>query len=341
MSKKDTEFEDGTITVTYREDDGEVDRRRLAGIMGAATTAAMVLLIVTFSLGMVGAALGVGIGGFVANFDNVKTNGSASIYPVLGEQAACESAPQLEANLGGTANITSTSDSQPAVEFFKDLPLPGVFTGPNGNQEFARITIAGNNASGEAIQANNLALRLTALEAGVLALGDKADDSITQRASIAEFSSNGDNPVNSYADNGTNVSDPSGYPIDSDARINDSSFTDKTEFGISAKGFAIEDGTAAAHQVTFDGINIQSVNLAVQILNESNGGQNAVVDPDTPSDGDCDSLVKHAALDHQPTNLGEDTDLTESSGGIQLNNTTDVEVDSDNNPRSDNFTNSP
>ena len=338
MSKKDTEFEDGTITVTYREDDGEVDRRRLAGIMGAATTAAMVLLIVTFSLGMVGAALGVGIGGFVANFDNVKTSGNASIYPVLGEQAACESAPQLEANLGGTAEITSTDSSQPAVEFFKDLPLPSPIS--DGDQ-FARITIAGNNDTNDPIEASNLALRLTALEAGVLALGNATDYDIDQRASIAEFSSNGDTAETAYADNGTDVSDPSGYPIDSDARINDSSFTDKTEFGISAKGFAIEDGTAAAHQVTFDGINIQSVNLAVQILNESNGGQNAVVDPDTPSDGDCDSLVKHAALDHQPTNLGEDTNLTESNGGIQLNETTDVEVDSDNNPRSDNFTNSP
>jgi len=53
MPKED---KNGTLVVTYREDEGEVDRRRLAGIMGAATTVMMLFLVIALSLGMVGAA---------------------------------------------------------------------------------------------------------------------------------------------------------------------------------------------------------------------------------------------------------------------------------------------
>jgi hypothetical protein len=160
MSKRDTDS-NGTLVVTYRDDEGEVNKRRLAGILGAATTAMMAMLIVVFSLGMVGAAVGVGIGGFVADFGQVNATDTdgATIYPVLAEQPACESAPQLNADINGEVQIGEY------VEFRKDLPLPSsAFT----NGQIARITIVsdvdpigpGNNT----ISADNLDLRLTALK---------------------------------------------------------------------------------------------------------------------------------------------------------------------------------
>jgi hypothetical protein len=320
MSKKDTDLkDDGTILVTYREDEGEVDRRRLAGIMGAATTAMMVLLVVTLSLGMVGAAMGVGLGGFVANFDKVETGGNASIYPVLGEQAACEQAPQLEAKLAGTANITSVNSSTPAVEFFKDLPLPGsqFYTG-----DYARVTIAGNEVNGtEAITASNLELRLTALEADVLDLGG---------GNIAEFSTDtaGDNPEDSYA---TAQALGNESNITADDSIGSGAFQGETEFGISSSSFAILNGTAAAHQVAFDGIKLGAVNLGVQVLNDSD---NAVVDPSTPGDTDCTALSDYAELDDQPY-TGENTNVTNTNGaGIALDGDTNVTTEDGDGPRS-------
>jgi len=318
MSKKDTDKVDGTLTVTYREDDGEVDRRRLAGIMGAATTAMMVLLIVTFSLGMVGAALGVGLGGFVADFDQVETTDNASIYPVLGEQAACEQAPQLEAKLAGTSNITSTNASTPAVEFFKDLPLPA---GDFYSGDYARVTIAGNEVDGSPITAKNLELRLTALEADVLDLGE---------GNIAEFSTDtaGPNPEDSYA---TEQALGNESNITADSAVGSGDFQGETEFGIDASSFTIESGTAAAHQVAFDGITLGSVNLGVQILNDTD---NAVVDPGTPGDTDCKALSDYAEFDDQPY-TGENTNVTNTDGaGIALDDGTNVTNDDGDGPRS-------
>ena len=90
-----TDEEKEKVTYTRPKDEGEVDSRRLAAVIGAAGTVATIALISMFSIGMVGAALGVGIGGFVANFEQVTYNDSttsgspnAQIYPVLGAQAA-------------------------------------------------------------------------------------------------------------------------------------------------------------------------------------------------------------------------------------------------------------
>ena len=343
MSKKDTDIDNGTLTITYREDEGEVDRRRLAGIMGAATTAMMVLLIVTLSMGMVGAALGVGLGGFVANFDKVETNNSASIYPVLGSQGACANAPQLQAALNGDVQIYSNSTSTPAVEFFKDLPLPDAFFAANS---FARITIAGNGTQDKPIQASNLDLRLTALEAGELALGDQARGatigSDANNVSIAEMRPNNarSGAAQAYAANNSNATSANtGTPIAATTQLNESGFNDQTSFGISGEGFVVDQGTAAAHQVTFDGINLRDVQLAVQIIDGSTN--NSVVNPSSLGSSDCTALSNYAELDDQPY-MGEDTDLTDASeAGIQLDETTNVTEDEFSSPRSDEFTITP
>jgi len=343
MSEKD-----GQLLITYREQEGEVDRRRLAGMLGAATTVMLLFVIVAFSLGMVGAALGVGLGGFVANFDQVQTNNTASIYPVLGEQAACETAPQLQAALNDDVEIIGTDGTTPAVEFFKDLPLPDSF---NNGDEFARITITGNGSLDNPIQASNLDLRLTALEANELALGDKAGDAANtsgtnfdftgvENASIAEMNVDGaSNPEDVYAENESTDSENDPVPIGPTTTLDN--FEDQTEFGISGEGFVIDQGTAAAHQVTFDGINLQGVNLAVQILNGSTGSgevTNAVLDPTTPSSTDCEALSDHAELDDQPY-MGNDTDVTSAdAAGIQLDEDTEVTADEGQSPRSDDTT---
>jgi hypothetical protein len=261
MSKRDTDS-NGTLVVTYREDEGEVDKRRLAGILGAATTVMMLLLVITLSLGMVGAAMGVGIGGFVANFGTVDADGGV-IYPVVGEQAACDNAPQLEASLSGTATVDRY------VEFYKDLPIPSDLS--LNNQDHVRISILSNLSSSN-VTAQNLDLRLTALEAEDLVLGD--NDTTTPKATIQEF---GPNQYN-YTTSGTNEANASYAPTGAGQNaLNGSPATQTPEFGINAStGFSLKNGTAAAHQVAFQQISLPQVDVAVNFINSSfNGDSNS------------------------------------------------------------------
>ncbi len=266
-----TDEEKEKVTYTRPKDEGEVDKRRFAGIMGVAGTVAMIALISFFSIGMVGAALGVGIGGFVANFEQVTYNDStatstptpnAQIYPVLGAQAACDSAPQLEASLTGKANISG------GVEFFKDLPLPG--SGGDGfdSTSFARISIIGSAPDSNPITIDNHDLRLTALESPELKLAD---------ANIREFGpgdyDNGTTPKASYAPSGQGT-------VGSNAG---GTTSNTPEFGINASSFVLpQGGTAAAHQVSFQSISLTNLDLAVNIINNSSpatGPTPRVVDP--------------------------------------------------------------
>ena len=257
MSKRDTDS-NGTLVVTYREDEGEVDKRRLAGILGAATTVMMLLLVITLSLGMVGAAMGVGIGGFVANFGTVDADGGV-IYPVVGEQAACDNAPQLEASLSGTATVDRY------VEFYKDLPIPQELS--LSNQDHVRITILSNLSSSN-VTAQNLDLRLTALEAEDLVLGD--NDTTTPKATIQEFGPgqyNTSNSTSNYAPNASYAPTGAGQ-----AALNGSPAGQTPEFGINAStGFRLKNGTAAAHQVAFQQISLPQVDVAVNFINSSYG----------------------------------------------------------------------
>ena len=263
-----TDEEKEKVTYTRPKDEGEVDKRRFAGIMGVAGTVAMIALISFFSIGMVGAALGVGIGGFVANFEQVTYNDSttsgspnAQIYPVLGAQAACESAPQLEASLSGDAEISG------GVEFFKDLPLPS--SAGFDTDSFARISIIGAAPSSNPITITDLDLRLTALESPELKLAD---------ANIREFAPSDYN-------NGTN-SEGASYAPTGQGTVGSSAGTTQSntpEFGINASSFVLpQGGTAAAHQVSFQSISLTNLDLAVNIINNSSpatGPTPRVVDP--------------------------------------------------------------
>lgn len=281
MPKED---EQGTLVVTYREDEGEVDRRRLAGILGAATTVMFLMLIITLSLGMVGAAMGVGMGGFVASFGNVDSPSGGYIYPVVGEQAACSNAPQLEASLQGTTTVTEY------VEFYKDLPVPGAISGTLTNQEAVRITIL-SNLAGDSVTAENLDLRLTALEAENVTLGapGAAKSTITEFGP-GEYDSGANEANDSYAPTGAGAGAFTG---------NNATYT--PEFGINASGgFSLENGTAAAHQVAFEQISLPQVDIAVNFINSTYDGttdSGPSVRVINPSNRTCTSLAQASQWD--------------------------------------------
>jgi hypothetical protein len=242
-----TDKEKEKVTYTRPKGDGEVDRRRFAAAMSVAGTVAVIGLVTFFSVGMVGAALGVGIGGFVANFQNVTynsataSNPSAEIYPTLGAQPACDNAPQIEASLSGDAIL------QGQVEFFKDLPLPSGF----GSNDFARISIVANNGSSNQITATDLNLRLSALETTKLSLSD---------ADI------GENSFQNTSNNALVDTSSAG-----DAYSNETDGAEGAEFAIQASSFELpEGGSAAAHQVSFSSIDLNDLNIFVQILNSAN-----------------------------------------------------------------------
>ena len=222
--------------------------------MGVATAMATVAIITFFSIGMVGASLGVGIGGFVANFGEVNATEGAEIFPVVGQQPACADAPQLQASLKGTANLSG------GVEFFKDLPLPADF-GNNGDS-FARVSIIGAAPSDNPITVDDLNLRLTALKTPELSLSD---------AEIKEFG-----PGSSgYNDTGSTDAEDSFAPsgegtVGTDAG---SDPANTPEFGINASSFVLpKGGSAATHQVSFEQISLTDLDLAVTIIDNTSSG---------------------------------------------------------------------
>jgi len=284
-----TEEENETVTYSRPKDEGEVDRRRFAGIMGVAGTVAMIALISFFSIGMVGAALGVGIGGFVADFENVNYNDTtvggtadAAIDPVLGTQAACQNAPQIEASLSGTAELTGN------VSFFKDLPLPGVF---NTNQ-MARVGIVAQSG-GSPIQADDLDLRLTALEADSLSLSNAT----IQEFGPGDYNATGNTSARaSYAPSGQGSS-----AFDTTANPEQT-----PEFGIDARNFSVTNGVAAAHQVSLSSISLSNLDLYVAIDEKADFGGGTgpgpverVVEPDNRT---CSALAAASAPDLNSVN---------------------------------------
>ncbi len=245
---------------------GSVSRKRFAAVFGAASTVVVIAGVSFFSIGMVlGASLGPGLGGFVAQFDNVSyTQNKADIYPVVAPHPACENAPQLEANLEGKTYLNGN------VTFYKDMPLPDSF-GPN---QIARISIVADSGTSR-IEVTDLNLRLTALNAENISLGN---------TTLREFG------PNQYEDTG----DPneSFAPV-GNASLNPNSDASRVpEYGIDAETFVLPDGgVAAANQVTLDSISLRNLDLFVVIDNESDLSNPAprVVEPNNRT---CSSLAK-------------------------------------------------
>ena len=234
MSRKEPD----NVVLTYREE-GTIDRRRLSGTLGAATTLLMLLLIVALSIGAIGAA-GVGIGGFVVEFSDV-TAPSGAVYPALAEQSECGNAPQLTAVLEGEAVI------QDHFRVTKGIPIPGnVVDGVSVDV----ISEAGNNTT---ISAEDIELRLAHLQASEISL---------QNASITEYNVEtppGENPspVHSYAD----AADPNSTNPD---------MVD-TEFGVDAPGgFALRNGRAVVYHIAFGNLDIAGLGVTGSLADSRN-----------------------------------------------------------------------
>ncbi len=248
---------------------GELSSRRFAAVLGV-STAVMVFALTTFlGVGMVaGAMLGPGLGGFVAEFDDVSyTDGDAEIYPTLAEHAACDDAPQLEVSLEGETTL------QGDVSFYKDLPLPDQFNAADGiDDAMARVAIQAAAPDG-GIDVDDLDLRLTVLQAETIELGDSA---------VREFG------PDAYDDGSTNASySPTGEgsldPSDDETLV--------PEFGVDATFFNLPDGgTAAAHQVSFSSIDLQDLDLFIAI-DDRDSFANPVERVVEPTERECEALA--------------------------------------------------
>jgi len=250
----------------YEPPPGSVSRRRFAAVFGAASALVVVAGIAFFGVGMVlGASLGPGVGGFVAQFDNVSyTDGDADIYPVLGAHAACDDAPQLEANLVGTTSLDGD------IKFYKDLPLPGSSFSSN---QIARISIVANSG-GSPTEVTDLNLRLSALAADNIELG---------QTEIREFGPNQYEDTGDANDSFAPTGNGSLNPTDDASRV--------PEFGIDAETFVLPNGgTAAAHQVSIGSISLQNLDLFI-VIDDKNDLTNPVTRVVEPDNRTCASLA--------------------------------------------------
>lgn len=251
---------------------GSVSRKRFAAVFTVASTTLVISAITFFGIGMVlGASLGPGMGGFVAQFDNVSyTEGDANIYPVLGSHPACADAPQLEANLAGTTYLMGN------VTFYKDMPLPDSSFAP---EQMARISIVANSG-GDRIAVEDLNLRLSALNSDRLNF---------DRTVVREFG------PNQYENQTSPGPSDSLVPEEKIGSLNPDTAPNSTvvpEYGIDAESFILPDGgTAAAHQVLLGSISLQNLDLFVAIDDKSDFSNpvERVVQPDNRT---CESLAK-------------------------------------------------
>jgi len=246
---------------------GSVSHKRFAAVFGVASSLFVAALVTFFGVGMVlGASLGPGVGGFVAQFENVSyTDGDAQIYPVLGTHPACDDAPQLEANLDGTTLLEGN------VTFYKDMPLPDT---TYSSDQIARISIVADSGA-DPVKVEDLNLRLSALS---------ADNLNFSRAVVREYGPNqyGTNPEDSL------VPEENTGELDPDTAPNK---TVVPEFGIDAENFVLpQGGTAAAHQVSLGSVSLNTVNIFVAIDEKSDftNPVERVVEPDNRT---CESLA--------------------------------------------------
>lgn len=232
--------DEGPPTVTVYKDGG-YDRRRIAGLLGTGTTVLLLLLVAGLSLGMVGATLGVGIGGFSADFGTLQTEEGGSIYPVLDTVSECDNAPQLAANLHGEVKIDGN------FGFFKDVPVPG------GTESVRVNVVADEMDDDQELVAENVSLRFTSIEADNLVLGGNG----AEKVDIAELPSDGETEAaeDAYAD--------------SDARIESTQdLRGIADFGINVPEggtMNIKDGAALAHNVAFESLSPTGVDVFVTV----------------------------------------------------------------------------
>jgi len=278
-----------TVILEYQKDEPETDRRRLVGVIGAASTLLVLILIVALFLGSLG-ALGIGIGGFLATFGVVDADAGGVIYPTLEEQGQCEKAPQLMASLDGEVAVQNHFGIQ------KDIPIPGSPMGIDSTR-IDIITEIGENAS---VLVEDLDLRLIALN---------AESTVFGNGSLTEFTPDRNNklqpkPNDSYAPTDAGISPG-----------NLSSFS--TEFGVDvADGFELHQGRVLAYQIAFGNIEITSATPAITLkgISEENSTASKRVSCDKlgPETRERKSDVLVDFTEEKPY-VGDRTDVTKAA----------------------------
>jgi len=228
------------------------------------------------------------MGGFVASFGNVDVTiddeEGGAIYPVIGDQPACDEAPQLMANLLGTAEVTEH------VAFYKDLPAPDGLTDAAG-VDTVRINIVADEIEEGDVDIDNLELRLSALHAGELNIdaGNASEDEDIDISEFNDFTDNSD-PDESY-----------GNEDDEVQSLTADDLSENVEFGIGIPEDAeveIDDGLAAAHQVSFESITLPNVDLFVTMIDEDQDDFDVTGVEDRSVDiRDCDELADESSPD--------------------------------------------
>ncbi|MFW5938727.1 MAG: hypothetical protein ACOCSN_07275 [Halanaeroarchaeum sp.] len=246
---------------------GSLRTERFVAAFTMATAFLVVLVAMNATTGAaVGSLLGPGAGGFVTEFGVVQAD-QGTIYPVLDEHAACENAPQFEANLRGEVLIDDH------LTFHKDLPSPDGFPA-----DVVRLSIVAANLS-QPVDSSDLSLRFTGLRTEHADLGDPG----AERFEFREFGPD-------VWDEGNGSTDR--FSQDRDFGLDDADY----ELGIGVEGddaFLLRNGTAAAHHVSFAEISIPDVDLMVAAGDEGEfeGPTGVVERPVNPSERDCQALV--------------------------------------------------
>lgn len=262
--------EPDAVVLSY-EEEGEIDRRRLSGILGAATTLLLLLLIVALSLGAIGAA-GIGIGGFVVEFSDV-TAPNGTVYPTLAEQSDCDRAPQLMANLNGQAVI------QEYFRVTKGIPLPGDVV------DGFSVNILSEVGNGTSITAQDLELRLAALDARRVML---------QNTTIAEYEVE--------PDSGDQQSPSQSYAIASEPNSTNFSRV-STEFAVNASGgFALRNGSAVVYHIAFGNIEISDIGVSGSLTDSEN------MTMARTASNDCDDILQQRASTEGAENTANGTE---------------------------------
>jgi hypothetical protein len=264
------------VRLTYRKE-GELDLRKLSGMIGISLTAVTILLIVGLTFGMVGASLGVGIGQFSSDFGTLRTEDGGSIYPMLGTVSECQNAPQLAANLHGNVSIKGN------FGFFKTIPVPG-------EVENVRVDIvAADMGEREEFAAENVSIVFSSIDADSLKLsgndGTKVD--------ILEMYANGsEGPEGSYA-------------TEMNRRVDENEdLKGVSEFGINVPDggtMEIDTGAAVAHNVAFEGISPPDIDVSVTVDGDRRLFNSTGISESAGLEGkDCEDIAQGPEPGKQP-----------------------------------------
>ncbi len=252
---------EGKVELSVRDTEGRMSRRSFFRVLAFSSTALVLVLIATLSLGMFGTVLGAGLGGFVTSFGHVDaTDGTMNLDPVLGDQQECAEAPQLQATMSGNATVSE------GLTIYKDLPLPA------SNYTADTIVRVDVSAGENALEVHDLGMRMTALNSELLQLGGTEIGEVR----IEEYEGEEDSWAEAMAAVGDDLGD----------RENRSG-----AFAVTADdGAVITNGTAVTYMVAFSSIDVPALSPGVSLVNTSKFDELPVVNPLQVDEMTCEAI---------------------------------------------------